>query len=86
MLQLSAFHPLAIEDTGVLAYVGRLLRNRDARVSIGAAGLLVETRDSEHAAQLRRLIETSNRMHSDAFTLVVTQPEPDTLYVTRAVA
>ena len=49
MIELSPFHALTMEDTGLLAYVGRMLRARDARVFISEHGLLIETRDVQHA-------------------------------------
>jgi hypothetical protein len=88
MLELSPFHALTAEDTGLLAYIGRMLRARDARVHISTHGLLIETRDAMHAAELRRMLDTHNRESSDSMSLVLSKADDSErlFYVSRVLA
>jgi hypothetical protein len=81
---LQPVRPLTIENTGLLAYIGRILRARGARVYWSRSAIVVETDDSDTAAQLRRVVETHSKESTHA--LVVSQRDALTFTVTRAVA
>lgn len=75
--------PLAIDHTGLLAYLGRILRARGARVYWSRSSIVVEVDDASSIPEYRRLVQTHNRESTGAH-VVVTEHDATSFYVTRA--